>query len=633
MLGQPLLFGLLQRCWDRRRGNQACVTLVGFMLTRHGHTESSFRRKFDIHDQLPADLHRHSSSRKVMTKIFEDRARNVHFEVKRDLLSFKGHYTVAAMGLPWEVDRLACWDSPDVKVHLKCDNDNNTYANSHHSDDTYADGHHSDFDNLILRSKFCFAPGGGGALTGRFSETLLLGCVPLVTDDLILPFEGYLDWSAAVLSFPVKNLPTVPVALAEKERAHPDNIARMQKIGSKYVDTCFLTPSHELMCVLATVKKNIDCSSATRQGGAEAGVGQVQSPVTTQSPFLTMPDTASWKLEWGTIRPIYTGPPSTAPCPGIDFQPAQPGVHAAKLRWAGYQYSTRWGNVLSPYWMRRSVAYMGGCQLRRTLQCSARNGCNSCLPLTRRPLPWTLAYWRKLVAATGGGIGNLDMSHGVARYRNLDVLPKDTPFRLIYVIEPDGVFKISLTHAQLRVNALRVLISLLEEANLTEHNDTIAKVYQGNMTPPLNVNAGEQLMVSNKGDKGPNDASLCSVYQLVRDLWMTKNRPQVTIERIERTVLTNDFTLGLCAQCDCALGGGSSWLDYSLLANTGNVYMVSTQLSEAVRNNHTLPANLHVLERENPEVKGIWAFNPDNMTEMLAMDFRSLAQFLKWLAS
>eukprot|EP00457_Paulinella_chromatophora_P001760 gb/GEZN01001762.1/.p1 GENE.gb/GEZN01001762.1/~~gb/GEZN01001762.1/.p1 ORF type:complete len:904 (-),score=50.82 gb/GEZN01001762.1/:102-2813(-) len=637
-----------------------------------GHTESSFRRKFDI--QLPMSLYLSSFSRKVTTRRYEHRVKNVHFKGKRDLLiSFKGRYSVMSMGLPWEVDRyiaLACWDSPNVTVHLKCD------------DSTYSDVDMQNFKDLILRSRFCFAAGSEGAFSQRLSEILLLGCVPLVTEDMILPFEGYLNWSAAVLFVPVKSLATVPAELAARERAQPEEVARMQSVGSKYVDTCFLTPSHELMCALATVKQNLECSSATRQG-PEVGVGQ--SLVTTQARYLKMPDKASWNPEWGTIRPIYTGPPSAAPCPGLNFQPGQPGKEAAKLQTGGYYYSTRWGNVLSPYWMRRSVAYLGGASysgarfgeewmeflpttypasppanprlLEETCNCYQRwswefghecsTGWMDIAPLiaqgTRyafdqffkqrkqttaeqffkfRPTDWVI-YDRCEFLSDG---------HGTARLHHLDTLPSDSSFRIYYVTEPEhGNRQSGLTHVKLRQNALRLLISLLEDANLTEYGDTIAKLYRGNVPPPL---THEQLSISIAGDRGSSDTSICQVYQGLRDLWLMKNRPKVSIVPIERTHLWSDFARLVYAPNVISLWSGSSWTYYSLLANTGNVYMVSKHLSTAVSNNHTLPINIHLFERESPEVKGLWSFKSNLLSnENFAQGSRSVAQLLKWLAS
>jgi hypothetical protein len=52
----------------------------------------------------------------------------------------------------------------------------------------------------LARSDFGFAPGGTGPYTYRLMETLAAGAVPVVTLDMLLPFEGVLDeWERCVI--------------------------------------------------------------------------------------------------------------------------------------------------------------------------------------------------------------------------------------------------------------------------------------------------------------------------------------------------------------------------------------------------------------------------------------------------
>jgi hypothetical protein len=55
------------------------------------------------------------------------------------------------------------------------------------------------YDDLLLNSSFGFSPGGGGPYSFRFFEILASGGVPVVSDDLVLPFEG-LPWKESYRS-------------------------------------------------------------------------------------------------------------------------------------------------------------------------------------------------------------------------------------------------------------------------------------------------------------------------------------------------------------------------------------------------------------------------------------------------
>ncbi|KAG8458859.1 hypothetical protein KFE25_004193 [Diacronema lutheri] len=59
------------------------------------------------------------------------------------------------------------------------------------------------YTSLLSSSSFGFAPGGGGGYSFRFLEVLAAGSVPVVPDDLVLPWEGAthrpLHWAACAL--------------------------------------------------------------------------------------------------------------------------------------------------------------------------------------------------------------------------------------------------------------------------------------------------------------------------------------------------------------------------------------------------------------------------------------------------
>lgn len=60
-------------------------------------------------------------------------------------------------------------------------------------------GSGSSYARLLLDSTFGFAPGGGGPYSYRFLEVLAAGAVPVVTEDLVLPFNDVLPWEECVV--------------------------------------------------------------------------------------------------------------------------------------------------------------------------------------------------------------------------------------------------------------------------------------------------------------------------------------------------------------------------------------------------------------------------------------------------
>ena len=54
----------------------------------------------------------------------------------------------------------------------------------------------------------CIAPAGWELWSVRFFEAILLGCIPvLVTDDIQLPFQGQIDYSAFTIKVAQAQLP------------------------------------------------------------------------------------------------------------------------------------------------------------------------------------------------------------------------------------------------------------------------------------------------------------------------------------------------------------------------------------------------------------------------------------------
>ena len=76
------------------------------------------------------------------------------------------------------------------------------------------------YSELLLNSTFVFTPGGGGPHSFRFAEGLAAGAVPVVTTDLLLPFEPELDWSPCVVRVDearIVALPSLLRAITSKE--------------------------------------------------------------------------------------------------------------------------------------------------------------------------------------------------------------------------------------------------------------------------------------------------------------------------------------------------------------------------------------------------------------------------------
>lgn len=80
--------------------------------------------------------------------------------------------------------------------------------------------------SVLTNSSFGFAPGGAGAYSFRFSELPAAGAIPVVTEDLVLPWSDALylplDWAACVVRVSraeVRALGDVVLALAPEGSA------------------------------------------------------------------------------------------------------------------------------------------------------------------------------------------------------------------------------------------------------------------------------------------------------------------------------------------------------------------------------------------------------------------------------
>jgi len=82
------------------------------------------------------------------------------------------------------------------------------------------------------RARYCLCPPGFYAWSPRPVEALFYGCVPVVVaDDLVLPWDELLDWSALALQLPYDRAPHVERELVAQDRV-PGRWARWRAAGA-----------------------------------------------------------------------------------------------------------------------------------------------------------------------------------------------------------------------------------------------------------------------------------------------------------------------------------------------------------------------------------------------------------------
>ena len=116
---------------------------------------------------------------------------------KQYLVTFRGKYTLEIF--PWEQHRYVASEylhdpKNGVVIDVYCPPTNDSYSQK------------ADMRGLLLNSTFAFTPGGGGPHSYRFAEALSFGTIPVVTTDLILPFEPDVDWGGCVVRVSERSL-------------------------------------------------------------------------------------------------------------------------------------------------------------------------------------------------------------------------------------------------------------------------------------------------------------------------------------------------------------------------------------------------------------------------------------------
>jgi hypothetical protein len=129
---------------------------------------------------------------------------------RKYLISFKGNV------YPWEMRSwqhrwiaAEYWsEDPDVHVDAKCEGSSGATLDYENTDP-------DDYGRALLDSTFIFCPGGGGVMSYRFAESLLVGSIPVVTSDFLPPFHPELDWRGCVVQVSDARVVDVPRMVRE----------------------------------------------------------------------------------------------------------------------------------------------------------------------------------------------------------------------------------------------------------------------------------------------------------------------------------------------------------------------------------------------------------------------------------
>lgn len=98
----------------------------------------------------------------------------------------------------------------------------------------YETNHQWEFDEMLGNSSYCFAPGGGGPYSFRLFECMSRGAIPVVTDDLILPWEDTsgITWDTCVIRVTESELKSLSdVLLAIAPPGSSEFVARVAACG------------------------------------------------------------------------------------------------------------------------------------------------------------------------------------------------------------------------------------------------------------------------------------------------------------------------------------------------------------------------------------------------------------------
>jgi len=120
---------------------------------------------------------------------------------RRWLVGFRGaveNYTTSWQQHRWIAGELLHSPEQGVIMNTRCPYSNVSY------DEAFP------YLEVLLNSTFAFVPGGAGMHSYRAIEALQAGAIPVITDDVLLPFQPEVHWNACAVTIPETDLIEMP---------------------------------------------------------------------------------------------------------------------------------------------------------------------------------------------------------------------------------------------------------------------------------------------------------------------------------------------------------------------------------------------------------------------------------------